>query len=123
MNVREGEITEGDRMQPSVVVKVNGRAWKVVHAFAKSGPTDTHYVIKTNGAKITINFGDGVHGAKPPSGSNVEATFRTGAGKAGKVTVSYRISTHPTQDQALWIAIRNRTNAISFVRYRRTSRG
>jgi hypothetical protein len=107
-------------MQTCVVVKVNGRAWKVVHAFAKSGPTDTHYIVKTSGAKVTISFGDGVHGAKLPSGSNVEATFRTGAGKAGKVTVSYRVSTHPTQDQDLWIAIRNRTHAISFGRYRRT---
>ena len=110
-------------MQPHVVVKVNGRAWKFVYTFPKSGPTDAHYVIKTSGAKITIILGDGVHGAKLPSASNVEATFRTGSGKAGKVTVSYRVSTQPTQDQALGIAIRNRTSAISFGKYRHTSPG
>jgi hypothetical protein len=104
-------------MQPRVVLKVNGRPWKGVRAFAKSGPTDPHYVIKTSGTKTTIIFGDGVHGAKLPSGSNIEATFRTGS--ARETSLSYRVASDRTPDEILWIAIRNRTHAISFERYRR----
>jgi len=98
-------------MQARIRVKVNGRLWKQVKRFVQSGPTDRHYIIETNGNKTTVVFGDGVHGAIPPSGSNVEATYRTGSGTAGEVTVSFR-----ARDQGLWIAIRNRTHAISFER-------
>ncbi len=104
-------------MKPRVVLKVNGRPWKVVKAFAKSDPTDTHFVFEVSATKETVIFGDGVHGAKPPSGSNVEVTFRTGS--ARKATLSYRIASRPTLDQVLWVAIRNRTHAISFSRYKR----
>jgi hypothetical protein len=103
-------------MKPRVVLKVNGRTWQAVKNFAKSGPTDPNYVVKTSGSKTTVIFGDGVHGAKPPSGSNVEVTFRIGS--ARKASLSYRIASHPTLDQALWIAIRNRTHAVSFNRYK-----
>jgi hypothetical protein len=104
-------------MEPRVVLKVNGRPWKVVRAFAKSGPTALHYVAKTSGTKTTIIFGDGVHGAKLPSGANVEATFRTGSYR--KVSLSYRAASDRTPDEILWIAIRNKTHAISFERYRK----
>jgi hypothetical protein len=107
-----------------VKVKVNGRSWRPVKAFAQSGPTDHHYVIKRDGSKTTIVFGDGVHGAQPPPGSSVEATYRIGSGKTGNVAaenaaVTYRYRVHPTLDQALWVAIRNRTHTISFNRHRR----
>jgi hypothetical protein len=102
-------------MAARVVLKVNGRHWKVVRAFAKSGPTDRHYVIKTSGSKTTIIFGDGVHGAKLPSGSNVEATFGTGSTR--KVSLSYRAASDRTPDEILLIAIRNRTHALHFEPY------
>jgi hypothetical protein len=104
-------------MRPRVDLNVNGRPWKVVRAFAKSGPTDPHYIVKTSGTKTTIIFGDGVHGAKVPTGSNVEATFRTGS--ARKASLSYRAASDRTPDEILRIAIRNRTHAISFERYRK----
>jgi len=85
-----------------------------VTSFAHSGPTDAYYIVETKDDKTTVIFGDGLQGAKPPSGSNVEATYRTGSGTAGEVTVSYRVTR--TRDQAFWIAIRNRTRAICFER-------
>jgi hypothetical protein len=99
-----------------ITVKVNRRPWKQVKSFAHSGPTDKYYLVETNGDKATVIFGDGVRGAKPPAGSNVEATYRAGSGTAGEVRVSYRAATEPTPDQALWVAIRNRARAISFER-------
>lgn len=105
-------------MLPKITIKVNHRRWQQVKSFAKSGPTDRQYVAETNGTKTTISFGDGVHGARLPTGSNIEATYRTGSGKASEVKLSYRTASAPTLDQALWVAIRNRTPAISFGRYR-----
>jgi hypothetical protein len=104
-------------MLPKVTIKVNSRRWRHVKSFAKSGLTDRDYVAETMGGKTTISFGDGVHGARIPTGSNIEATYRTGSGKASKVKLSYRTASDPTLDQALWVAIRNRTHAISFGRY------
>jgi len=104
-------------MLPTVTIRVNGRRWQQVKSFAKSRPTNLHYVAKTTLGKTTISFGDGVHGATLPTGSNVQATYRTGSGKADEVKLSYRVRSSPTLDQAVWVAIRNRTHAISFERY------
>jgi hypothetical protein len=111
-------------MKSRVLIRVNGRRWKQVKTFAKSGPTDRHYVLEVSGDKTTIVFGNGVQGAQPSLGSNVEATYRTGSGSAGNVSagnivVTYRVATKPTPDQTLWVSIRNRTNVISFQRLRR----
>jgi hypothetical protein len=102
----------------SVSIKVNGRHWVEVKSFAKSGPTDRQFITKTTGGKTTVVFGDGESGAKLPAGSTLEATYRAGSGNAGEVRLSYRVRIKPTPDQTLWIAIRNRTHAISFERYR-----
>jgi hypothetical protein len=105
-------------MLPKVIIKVNGRRWREVKSFASSGPTERHYVADTTEGKTTISFGNGVHGATLHTGSNVQVTYRTGSGKAGEVKLSYRVRSSPTLDQALWVAIRNRTQAISFGRYK-----
>jgi hypothetical protein len=105
--------------KPTVAIKVNARRWIQVKNFLKSGPTDRHFLVKTTGAKTTVTFGDGVHGAALPNGCKIEATYRTGSGKEGEVKLSYRAASDPTLDQALWVAIRNRTQAIGFERYRR----
>ena len=88
-------------MRPTVTIIVNARSWIEVKNFSKSGPTDHHFLAKTIGGKTTVCFGDGVHGATMPTGSNVEATYRTGAGKAGEVKLSYRTASAPTLDQIL----------------------
>ena len=107
------------RRHTRVSIKINGHRWREVKSFAKSGPTDRHFVAKTTRGKTTITFGDGKSGAKLSIGSTLEATYRTGSGNAGEVRLSYRVRTEPTLDQGLWVAIRNRTRAISFERYRR----
>jgi hypothetical protein len=104
-------------MLPKVTIKVNGRRWQQVKNFARSGPTERHYVAETTGGKTIISFGNGVRGATLPASSNVQATYRTGAGKAGEVKLSYRTAGRHKVDQGLWVAIRNRTHAISFGRY------
>ena len=106
-------------MQAKVTIEVNGRRWQRVTSLAKSGPDDRHYVLKTTGDIATVIFGDGDHGAAPPTGSTVQATYRHASGKAGEVKLNYRASTSRTLDAALWVVIRNGTKAITFRRRKR----
>src|SRR6516225_7002144 len=103
------------RRKPTITVTVNKARWKQVESFADSGPDDRHYVVNTTGDKTTIHFGDGIHGAAPRPGSTIEAGYRTGYGASGtNATIIFRSARKPTRDVALWVAIRNRTKAISF---------
>ena len=66
-------------MPAKVTIEVNGRRWQRVTSLTTSGPDDRHYVLKTTGGIATVIFGDGEHGAAPPTGSTVQATYRQGS--------------------------------------------
>ena len=71
--------------QDTVILRVNGVQWHETDTLAGAGPTDRVFVLG-NGAKTTVTFGDGVHGARLPTGvENVTATYRTGLGTGGNV--------------------------------------
>ena len=65
-------------------VRVNGQLWKEVKNFFGRGPEDEVYIVRHDDQQNTIiTFGDGVRGARLPSGSgNVVASYRYGAGFA-----------------------------------------
>jgi predicted phage baseplate assembly protein len=73
--------------ETTLTTRVDGVAWHETDALALSGPNDHSYVLRTEpGGGESVVFGDGVHGARLPSGSeNVTATYRTGAGRSGNV--------------------------------------
>ena len=100
-----------------VTVTVDGKRWRLVSSLAGSGPRDREFaVVQTAGGKTVVQFGDGVHGARPPVGGTITVRCRNGAGASGNSTtvVVQRTAGKPTLDQALWVAIRNRSHAISF---------
>lgn len=70
-----------------LVVRVDGVAWAEVASLADAGPTDRVYVVRhEEAAPPRIGFGDGVHGAVPPTGEeNIRAEYRVGLGEAGAV--------------------------------------
>jgi alpha-N-arabinofuranosidase len=75
---RPGQVF--DILYPPVVphrtlVTVDGSAWESVDSLATAGPTDRVYVLSA--ADGTVTFGDGVHGAIPPSGAIVRADYRS----------------------------------------------
>lgn len=72
---------------PSLAVDVGGQRWKAVRSLTESGPEDTHYEIELDEReRATLRFGDGVHGARLPTGlDNVRATYRVGLGAEGNV--------------------------------------
>lgn len=73
--------------EPALEVRVDDVLWTRVADFGASGPDDRHYRSVTDEVGVTtIVFGDGHHGAVPPSGKkNVRAVYRVGLGVEGDV--------------------------------------
>lgn len=69
----------------SLQVRVNGLLWNEVPTLYNARPGDRVYVTAiSDQGTVTVQFGDGVTGARPPSGnSNVTAQYRVGTGLAG----------------------------------------
>jgi hypothetical protein len=100
-----------------VTVAVDGKAWRLVPSLANAGPRERVFVVtRTSAGGAVVQFGDGVQGARPPAGGTITVSYRSGAGAGGNTAtvVFERAAIEPTRDQALWIAIRNRTRAMSF---------
>ena len=74
-------------IQSTLQIAVNGLPWTERASFDALGPTDRGFVTQTdNIGKTTVIFGDGVHGARLPTGvENVQATYRVGIGRPGNV--------------------------------------
>ncbi|MFB6436668.1 putative baseplate assembly protein [Streptomyces sp. NPDC056411] len=84
---------------PELEIRVDGLRWHAVDSLAGRGPTERVYVTGTTGGgtsrssgaeggggRTTVTFGDGVHGARLPSGhDNVRARYRFGTGRAANV--------------------------------------
>ncbi|MFL4902561.1 putative baseplate assembly protein [Streptomyces sp. MMS24-I2-30] len=72
---------------PVLEIRVDGVLWHEVDSLAGRGPTERVYITGTAaGGRTTVTFGDGVHGARLPSGhENVRARYRFGTGKAANV--------------------------------------
>jgi hypothetical protein len=73
--------------QPGIKVLVSGVAWARVADFDKSGPRDRVFCLDVDtSGKAFVTFGDGVHGAVPPAGTNnITVLIRTGDGEAGNI--------------------------------------
>ena len=58
--------------------------WTAVEDFSSSGATDEHYLVEIEGGvRALLRFGDGEHGAVPPKGARIRASYRYGAGQGG----------------------------------------
>ncbi len=60
----------------SATVKVGGVAWTPVSSLSSAGPSADDYTLDPSTG--TILFGNGIHGAIPPSGATVTATYQSG---------------------------------------------
>ncbi|MFI5958821.1 baseplate J/gp47 family protein [Cryptosporangium sp. NPDC051539] len=68
-------------------VRVDGVAWTRVDNFYRSGPDDRHFVFRLDEeGRALIEFGDGVRGSRPTTGTeNLTTTYRVGGGAASNV--------------------------------------
>jgi len=99
-------------------VCVNKERWTYVPDLSNSGPEERVYLVDDDPAGgAWVRFGDGTHGKRPPPDSSVIATWRAGSTEV-RVALT-RAASIPTQDQELWVAIRNRTDTLSFGYYDR----
>jgi hypothetical protein len=88
---RLGVILHHVMSDVSPVVTVDGVRWHPIAAETPAASGDRVYVVehRDNGT-VTLAFGDGGVGARPPvDGSEVAATYRSGTG-AAKLTVTFR---------------------------------
>nr|WP_217213657.1 putative baseplate assembly protein [Streptomyces sp. AC550_RSS872] len=72
---------------PVLEVRVDGVLWHEVDSLAGRGPVERIYITgSTADGRTTVTFGDGVNGARLPSGhENIRARYRFGTGKAANV--------------------------------------
>ncbi|MEU5698341.1 putative baseplate assembly protein [Streptomyces aurantiacus] len=72
---------------PVLEVRADGVLWHEVDSLAGRGPRDRVYITGTAAdGRTTVTFGDGVHGARLPSGhENIRARYRFGTGRAANV--------------------------------------
>lgn len=73
--------------ESTLEVRVNDLLWHEAPALADLGPDDRQYLTRTDDDDaISVVFGDGVRGARLPTGqNNVRATYRNGIGSGGNV--------------------------------------
>ncbi len=71
----------------TLALRVNSIAWQETGSFFGHGPRDRVFVTRlSDDGKTTVEFGDGVHGARLAAGSeNVTAVYRSGGGAEGMV--------------------------------------
>lgn len=65
------------RPQLGIAVQVDGEPWLQVPDLGTSAPDEPHYVVSphADGASV-VEFGDGVHGRRPPSDSSIGVRYR-----------------------------------------------
>jgi hypothetical protein len=86
-------LTQGSSTSSTISLTVNGLPWTEVPFFYGQAPDATVFVSRQdNQNKTHVMFGDGINGARLPTGvNNVVATYRIGSGAAmpaaGKLTV------------------------------------
>ena len=90
--LRQGPLTYITAPTPSgtastLEIRVDGLLWQEAPRFTAPGPTERAYTVRLDeNGSATVQFGDGTHGTRLPTGSgNVEARYRVGLGTAGNV--------------------------------------
>ena len=88
--------------QSTLDVKVDGVSWSQVDYLLGLGPRDRGFVTETDDtSKTTVRFGDGVNGARLPTGAaNVTADYRVGLGVSGNAKIG-QISQPQTRPQGV----------------------
>ena len=71
-------------------IRVSDILWKEVISFYGVSPKEKVYTVNINdGGKVTVQFGDGITGARLPTGTeNVKAKYRVGIGTDGMLKAS-----------------------------------
>ena len=104
-------------VESTLEVRINGVRWDERPSLYGAAPNDLAYTTRLdNDAKMTVIFGDGVRGARLPTGTaNVAATYRSGIGPDGEVDAGTL-----TMLRAMPLGLRGVTNPMRRERRRRS---
>jgi hypothetical protein len=91
------ESTSGENYKSTLIIRVNDIEWKEVPSFYGQPPTARIFVTREDEEQKThILFGDGINGARLPSGiDNIVASYRFGSGKAAPDTGTLNVIVKP----------------------------
>jgi hypothetical protein len=91
------DATQSPPQRPELAVRVGAALWQRVDSFFDAGPLDEVYIVRQDGSGgSVVQFGDGVHGARLPSGrGNVTAVYRSGSGSRGALAPDASVSAQP----------------------------
>lgn len=75
------------RINDSLEIRVDDIVWTPIRSLADAKPSERRYMLSVDTfGRGRVTFGDGVHGARLPTGeNNVTASYRVGAGPGGDV--------------------------------------
>jgi hypothetical protein len=99
-----------------IAVSVNSRQWRLVSSFRGAGPDDAVFVLDSQTG--SIEFGDGVHGAKPSVGSTITVSYRQGSGSSGNISKKLYDAADVMR---FWVIVRDRAQILGW-RDKRTNR-
>lgn len=94
----------GGGRRNEIEVEVDGHPWHQVTGLAGSGAEDPHYLVsrRDDGASV-IEFGDGVHGRRPPSNNSIGVRYRHAGAyssvllQQGRVIIDTDVSEEPVR--------------------------
>jgi hypothetical protein len=67
------------RRGADIGIAIDGQGWQRVASLDESGPDDPHYVVTVGeDGSTVVEFGDGIHGRRPPSGGGMRVSYRAG---------------------------------------------
>ncbi len=97
------DATMGSGVRADLTVSVTGENWTQVANLKDSAPADAHYQVRIDqDGNADIQFGDGRHGRRLPSGgNNIRVSFRQGAGVVGNLaagSLTKPVKPHPLLD-------------------------
>jgi hypothetical protein len=115
---RSGDRAGRTSLAHLVSLRIGGKVWTQVAELARFGPDDEVYAVEVGqGGTVAIRFGDGTTGARLPTGQDITAEYRLARGKGRRLAITLeRSGSTPTEDVALWTAIRCTSNGITFQR-------
>jgi hypothetical protein len=108
------------RHDPEITVAVDGAAWTRVASLKRVGPEDRVYTVSTEDDGTTeVRFGDGSRGLRPPAGSTLTVTYKTGGGATGNVS---RVVEDARLEPRFWLIEQDGSGAVGWEMLDRTRR-
>jgi hypothetical protein len=108
------------RLDPEITVAVDGAAWTRVASLKRVGPEDRVYTVSSEDDGTTeVRFGDGSRGLRPPAGSTLTVTYKTGGGATGNVS---RVVEDARLEPRFWLIEQDGSGAVGWETLDRTRR-